>query len=110
MIEAIIRDYLQKMVGVPVYAVVPKTVPKRYYVIEKTGGGLTNRVRDAMITVQSYAESMAAASAMNDYIIDVMVSADTPEIASVRLNSDYNYTDPTTKQFRYQAVFDVVHY
>ena len=32
------------------------------------------------------------------------------EIHSVRLNSDYNYTDTTTKQYRYQAVFDIGHY
>ena len=32
------------------------------------------------------------------------------QIVSVSLNSDYNYTDTTTKEYRYQAVFDIVHY
>ena len=32
------------------------------------------------------------------------------EITRVDLNSDYNFTDETTKQPRYQAVFDLVHY
>ena len=32
------------------------------------------------------------------------------EIASVKLNSDYNFTDEETKQYRYQAVFDIKHY
>ena len=42
--------------------------------------------------------------AMLDELIELGI------IASVRLNSDYNYTDTTTKQYRYQAVFDIVHY
>ena len=33
-----------------------------------------------------------------------------PEVASCRLNSDYNFTDTTKKQYRYQAVFDIVYY
>ncbi|SDQ04437.1 hypothetical protein SAMN04487752_0319, partial [Carnobacterium viridans] len=32
------------------------------------------------------------------------------EISGVRLNSDYNFTDTTTKEYRYQAVFDINHY
>ena len=111
MIEAIIRTYmLQTLGGIPVYNVVPKAVPKRYYVVEKTGGGMKNRVRTALITVQSYADSMAEAASMNEDAINVLIDNDVEEIASVRLNSDYNYSNPTTKQFRYQAVFDVVHY
>ena len=31
-------------------------------------------------------------------------------VAKVDLNSDYNFTDTTTKTYRYQAVFDIVHY
>ncbi len=32
------------------------------------------------------------------------------EIAKVRLNSDYNFTDTATKRYRYQAVYDLNHY
>jgi len=32
------------------------------------------------------------------------------EISRIKLNSDYNYTDTTTKEYRYQAVFDITHY
>ena len=32
------------------------------------------------------------------------------EIRGVSLNSDYNFTDTTTKEYRYQAVFDIGHY
>jgi hypothetical protein len=31
-------------------------------------------------------------------------------VSGVSLNSDYNFTDSTTKEYRYQAVFLVTHY
>lgn len=30
------------------------------------------------------------------------------DISKAKLNSDYNYTDTTTKSYRYQAVYDLV--
>ena len=49
---------------------------------------------------------------MNEEVIDVMLNGLITEgdIAKVDLNTDYNFTDTTTKQYRYQAVFDIVHY
>ena len=35
---------------------------------------------------------------------------DLDRVTKVSLNSDYNYTDTTTKHYRYQAVFNVTHY
>ena len=32
------------------------------------------------------------------------------EIRGISLNGDYNFTDTTTKEYRYQAVFDIGHY
>ena len=32
------------------------------------------------------------------------------EISNVSLNSDYNFTDTETKEYRYQAVFDIFYY
>jgi hypothetical protein len=32
------------------------------------------------------------------------------DIVMVDLNSDYNYTDNTTKEYRYQAVYQITHY
>jgi hypothetical protein len=32
------------------------------------------------------------------------------EVSKVSLNSEYNYTDTVEKKYRYQAVFDIVHY
>lgn len=111
MIEVVIRNYLMNTVTEPVYAVIPeKITAPRYYVIEKTSGGMENRIKSSTIVVQSYAESMAAAMAMNDAVIDALIDCDADEVASVRLNADYNFTDPNMQQFRYQAVFDITHY
>ena len=33
-----------------------------------------------------------------------------PEISGIELNSDYNFTDEETKEYRYQAVFDINYY
>ena len=32
------------------------------------------------------------------------------DVIKVSLNSDYNFTDITTKRYRYQAVFDISYY
>lgn len=32
------------------------------------------------------------------------------EVSGVYLNADYNFTDVETKEYRYQAVFDIFHY
>lgn len=41
-------------------------------------------------------------------IVEQLVILD--EISGVSLNSDYNFTDTETKEYRYQAVFDINHY
>ena len=32
------------------------------------------------------------------------------DISKVSLNSDYNFTDPDTKRYRYQAIFNIWYY
>lgn len=82
-----------------------------FAVVQKTGGGEENRLRHATVAIQSYGSSMYNAAALNESVIAAMDGlAAQPEVASCRLNSDYNYTDTTKKQYRYQAVFDVVYY
>ena len=33
-----------------------------------------------------------------------------PTISSAKLNTDYNFTDTTTREYRYQAVYDLTYY
>jgi len=54
---------------------------------------------------------MYGAAALNELVknaVDSLIELD--EIASVKLNTDYNFTDTTTKKYRYQAVYDIKHY
>lgn len=82
-----------------------------FVVVQKTGGGEENKLRHATVAIQSYGSSMFNAASLNESVIAAMDGLPAqPEVASCRLNSDYNYTDTTKKQYRYQAVFDVVYY
>lgn len=112
MIEEILHNYLGDSLSVPVYLEVPKDYPSRYYVIERTGGAQVNHIKSATVAIKSYGESMYDAALMNEELKEVMLETIPTygEIASVRLNSDYNFTDTTTKQYRYQAVFDIKYY
>lgn len=111
MIEKVLYDYLSANLDVPVYADIPKQYPVSYVTLEKTGSGRTDHINRATVAVQSIAGSMFEAAALNERVKTVMDNAIIlPEVASSKLNSDYNYTDTTTKQYRYQAVYDIVHY
>lgn len=111
MIEAVLYEYLKDALYVPVYMEMPKTPPTRFVLLEKTAGGLVNHISSAVLAIQSHAESMYQAAALNETVKAAMLEAVIlDDIASVRLNSDYNYTDGTTKDYRYQAVFDITHY
>ena len=54
---------------------------------------------------------MLLAAQLNEEVKEVMMTITIlPSISSCRLNADYNFTDTTKKRYRYQAVFDLVHY
>ena len=115
MIETIILNYLNGLTGAPATAVaeIPAGgVTPPCWVIQKTGGGtIEGRVCTATLAIQSYASTLHGAAALNETLKAAMAAAaDLPQIARVELNSDYNYTDTTKKLYRYQAVFDIIHY
>lgn len=54
---------------------------------------------------------MFEAAKLNEKIKNLMYDLITvSEVSKVSLNSDYNYTDLETKEYRYQAVFDIHYY
>lgn len=111
MIELILYNYLSTVKKLTIYMEQPKTKPSAFYLMEKTAGGQTDKVNRATIVIQSYASTLFDAATMNETIKTAMADAvSLDEISRVELNSDYNYTDPTTKQYRYQAVFVVTFY
>lgn len=111
MIEIVIRKYLSSVLSVPVYLERPEEAPESFVLFEKTGSGRSNHILSSTFAFQSYANTMQKTAELNEQVkdaVDGLLSQN--EIHSVRLNSDYNYTDTTTKEYRYQAVFDIGHY
>ena len=113
MIEQLIYNYLSARATFPVYMEIPEgggTPP--FAVIQKTGSGVIEAgVFSAMLAIQSYGGTMLEAAQTNELVKGLMASAiELTAVARCRLNSDYNYTDTTKKQYRYQAVFDIIHY
>lgn len=111
MIENIVQDFLQGKLGqIPVRLEREEELPGKYVIIEKTGSGEENHIYTATFAVQSYADSLYEAAALNSLIIGYMEALpDERDVFSCELNSDYNFTDTTFRKYRYQAVFDIVY-
>lgn len=105
MIEITIKNYLDEVLDVPVYLAKPRSQkPKSFVLLEKTSGGLKDKINSATLAIQSYGPTAYDAAALNDKVKKAILAFD--EIGGVKLNSDYNFTDTLTKEHRYQAVFD----
>lgn len=114
-IEELICDYLENELEIPAYMERPEKPDTEYILVEKTGSSRSNYLNQAMIVVQSIVSSrdssMVRAAEINEAVKEVMYDLTTlDEVSACRLNSDYNFTNPDTKEYRYQAVFDVTHY
>lgn len=109
MIEITILNYLEgKITDVPVSLEVPEKPPASYIVLRKTGSDDDNRILEATVAILSYAPSLYEAIVLNGRVkaaMDAMGPAD--GVFSAKLNTDYEYTDTTTKEYRYQAVYEV---
>jgi len=111
MIELVVLNHLATKLVEPVYLEKPEPAPTRYVLFEKVGSGRENKLPSSTFAFQSYAESLYEAAALNERVKEAVDSLIILcEIASVKLNSDYNFTDTTKKQYRYQAVYDIQHY
>lgn len=110
MIEKIILDYI-KLKGIKAYMEEQDKMPNEFVLIEKTGSGESNFIKDSTIAIQSFSDSLYNTSLLNEKIKTMMLDITAlDDIVSCKLNSDYNYPDPEKKRYRYQAVFDIVHY
>ena len=111
LIEQTILDYLTSN-GVAAYLEIPEgglTPP--CCVIERTGGGETDHIREATVVIQSYGATLYLAAQLNELVRELMEDIIAlPSIAACELNSDYNFTDTTKKLYRYQAVYSLVYY
>lgn len=117
MIEKIILDYLSgELSPLPVFMETPAgtpedPIPEEYVLIEKTGSSETNLIPSAVFAFQSVSsKSLYRAAEINEDVKGAMFTVRAlPEVSRAQLNSDYNFTDTRTKQYRYQAVYDITY-
>lgn len=110
MIEKTVLEYLNSRLDV-MARMEKDDNADRYVLIEKTGSSSDNFIYSTTLAIQSYAPSLYEAALLNEQVKEVM--SELPllnEVTRCELNTDYNYTDPATKQYRYQAVFNITHY
>lgn len=110
LIEAAVIGHLKTELNtVNVFAERPKNPPAAYWLIEKTAAQEENHILQATIAVQSISSnSLLEAAQMSHDAEEAMRSLIVLDaVGSSKLNSAYNYTDPETREYRYQAVFDI---
>lgn len=111
MIEKTVLDYLSNVMDCPVRMEIDNTLSGKYVIIEKTGGYVQNMIKHSTIAVQSYADSLYDAALLNESVMNYMEHIITvPSVSKCSVNSNYNFTNTETKKYRYQAVFDIVHF
>ena len=111
MIELIILNHLNSKLNVPVSLEKPSAQTGTYVVFEKTSSDKTNHLPSATFAFQSYGQSLYDAVVLNEQVktaIEDLILLD--EIRGLDLNSDYNFTDRSTKEYRYQAVYEIRYY
>lgn len=111
MIEQTISEYLGEKLSAPVRMEEEPGLTDTYVLVEKTGGGETDHIKRATVAIQSYAGSLYKAAELNEEVKKAMESiVELDTVSRCSLNSDYNYTNTARKKYRYQAVYDIVHY
>lgn len=115
MIELTVLNYLKSVLDEDVFMTEPVNPhpenPLTFVLVQKTGSGITNHIKEATIAIQSYAPTVYDSAVLNERVKEAMEEITIlDEIASCTLNSDYIYNRESTKQPRYQAVFDIRHY
>lgn len=111
MIEVIIKNYLDEKLEEQVFLEKPNPSLGNYVVFEKTSSDKGNHLPSATFAFQSYGTSIYKALELNEKVkeaVEDLIELD--EIRGVKLNSDYNFTDTETKEYRYQAVYDIKYY
>lgn len=117
MIEKTVFDYLSENMDAPVLMELPEvpsedfaTVPEAFVVLEKVSGDITNHIRFATISIQSYStRSLYLAAALDETVHGVMdVMAENVEtVSECRMTADTNFTDTSTKRYRYQCLYNI---
>lgn len=110
-IELRLREHLEAALGLPVLFERPTLLPPAFVLAERLGGGQETGLCTARLALQSYAGSLLAAMQLNERVKAAMAGfAERDDVCRAELESDCNFTDPETKRYRYQAVYEVLYY
>lgn len=110
MIAKDLLDYLNSELAVDVYMEAPEQLTN-YVLIDQTGTSRTNHIITTIFAIQSYAPSLYEAMVMNEFVKVAMEGfAELANVTRVELETDYNFTNTATKQYRWQAVYSIIHY
>ena len=110
MIAKTLLDFLADDLSVGVYMEQPSQLTD-YVLIDQTGSSQVNHITTTTIALQSYGSTLYNAMVLNERVKDAMERfAELNEVTRVELNTDYNFTNTATKQYRWQAVYLITHY
>lgn len=110
MIAKDLLDYLGEALSVGVYMESPEELTN-YVLLDQTGSSRNDHIITTTIAVQSYAPSLYEAMVLNESVKAAMEGfAQLANVTRVELDTDYNFTNTATKQYRWQAVYNITHY
>ena len=110
MIAKTLLDYLDTNLDVPVSMEAPEQTTD-YVLIDQTGSSRANHIITTTFAIQSYGDTLYNAMLLNEEVKGAMVGfAGLDEVTRVELETDYNFTNTATKQYRWQAVYLITHY
>lgn len=109
-IEKRIYDYLKSKLSVHVGMERPQNPPESYVIIERVGGYESNFVSQATIAIKSIAPTLFRAASLDHDVVTAMRDfATVDNVSSCSLNADTNFTDTTTKEYRYQSTYIIAY-
>lgn len=110
MIETLLIDYLSEHLEVFVGMEAPEQTTD-YVLIDKTGSSRNNHIITSSFAIQSYGTTLYDAMLLNQEVTEAMSGLiELNQITRVELETDYNFTNTATKQYRWQAVYNITHY
>lgn len=113
MIEKTVIQYLRKKFPEEIVkGEVPIGMPDRFITVEKTGGQQRGvGLFQSTLAIQSWETSREKAAELSEEVCSAMrnMPDEVSQVTRCR-GADYDFTDTTTKRYRYQAVFTITHY
>lgn len=112
MIEETVINYLisQGIAEGAVYAEVPlKDIPDRYVLVQRSSGSITDYIRQFGIYTEARSRiSKLDAAQLHESVISTMMEIrDHTDLFRCNLNADYDAALTSTKEYRYQALWNI---